>query len=292
LDGGLRCIEARVDDSATAELVVAEAWSAGASGIEERELCPSRILLLLYAPVAVARAVRSAALAVAGSQVGPVGPVEEKDWSRAWQRGLHPIEVGQRLLVRPSFVAADLRSGQLELVIDPGRAFGTGGHASTLLALEWIEVESGTPTGLRAETRVLDVGVGTGVLALAALRLGAGSAVGLDLDPEAAIAARECAQQNGLSDRLQLFTGPVDALSAKPFDWVFANLLKSELMPIATQLAAVTRSGGRLIVSGLLAAERAEVEAALGREGFTMQGIRTRQDSTGDTWISMLMARA
>lgn len=280
-----------MDDPSAAERVAAEAWSAGASGIEERELPASRILLLLYAPAGVARAVRRAAQGVAGSNVGPIAPIEERDWSRAWQRGLRAIQVGRRLQVRPSFVAAELRAGQRELVIDPGQAFGTGGHASTLLALEWIEAEFASRAELDSGLRVLDVGVGTGVLALAALCLGAGSAVGFDLDPEAVTTARACAEQNGLDRHLLLFTGPLAALSAEPFDWVFANLLKSELFPIAAQLAAATRSGGRLIVSGLLAAEKAEVETLLGRLGFATQGVRRQQDSS-DVWMSMLMARA
>ena len=231
-------------------------------------------------------------ITVAGSDVGPVMPIEDQDWSQAWQQGLHAIEVGRRLLVRPSFVAAELRVGQHELVIDPGQAFGTGGHASTLLALEWIEAASSGPAGFRADTRVLDVGTGTGILALAALRLGAGSAVGLDLDPEAAFAAHGCAERNGLTARLRLFIGPVEALCTEPFDWVFANLLKRELVPIAAQLAAFTRPGGRAILSGLLAVERDSVETLLGSLGFALQGIRTRQDGAGDQWISLLMARA
>jgi ribosomal protein L11 methyltransferase len=281
-----------VDDAATAEVVAAEAWSAGASGVEERELSPARILLLLYAPAEDARAVRRAALSVAGADVGPALRVEPRDWSREWQRGLGPIDVGRRLRIRPSFVAAEPGSGRRELVIDPGRAFGTGGHASTLLALEWIEAESHGVAGFRSDTRVLDVGVGTGVLALAALLLGAGRAVGFDLDPDAAIEARACAERNGLGARLGLFTGPVEALSTTPFDWVFANLLKRELVPISSRLAGLTRAGGRLIVSGLLAAEQAEVEALLGDDGFAMRGVRTQADESGDVWLSLLMARA
>ena len=279
-------------DAKTAELVVAKAWSAGVSGIEERELPYSRILLLLYAPVDRAGDVRSAMLALAGADVGPVVPVEDRDWSRAWQQGLRAIEVGCGLLIRPSFVAADLRPGQRELVVDPGQAFGTGAHASTLLALEWIEASSAGSDGFRPATRVLDVGTGTGILALAALRLGAGSAVGLDLDPTAAVAARACAERNGLTTPLRLFVGPVDALRTAPFDWVFANLLKSELLPIAAQLAAFTRPGGHLILSGLLAAEQDGVEKLLGPLGLALQGLRTRRDAARDEWISMLMLRA
>jgi ribosomal protein L11 methyltransferase len=284
------CIEARFSDAETAERAAAEAWEVGVLGIEERtELGDT--LLLLYAPVARAGAVRAAVARAGPAVVGEPVPVVARDWSQAWREGLEAIRVGERLVVRPSWIEVAPTPGRVELVIDPGQAFGTGGHVSTRLALEWIEACSRADDGLGPDARVLDAGAGTGVLALAALALGAGSAVAFDLDPLAGKAAREWALRNGLASRLQLFVGPVNALAAPPFDWVLANLLKRELLPIAPSLARCTRRGGRAIFSGLLAADEAEVLGALGDAGFGCARRRTDTDANGDEWISLLMAR-
>jgi ribosomal protein L11 methyltransferase len=115
--------------------------------------------------------------------------------------------------------------------------------------------------------------------------------VAFDLDLEAAPAARFWAERNGLADRLSVLTGPIEAIRSAPFDWLFANLLKCELLPLAEQVAGFTRRGGRAIFSGMLAKEREEVESALARVGFTTQGVRTLRDATGDEWMSLLMLR-
>ena len=127
---------------------------------------------------------------------------------------------------------------------------------------------------------------------MAALALGAGRAVGLDLDPESGVAARRWAAHNGLDDRFRVFVGPLDALDAADFDCVVANLLKRELLPLCSAIATRTRRGGRAIFSGMLAAERDEVVAALGRAGFAPDDERRSVDDNGDTWIALLMSRA
>lgn len=287
----MRVFELRVAAGEPAERASAEAWEAGAAGIEERDLSDGRSLLVIYAPGRAVEAVRAAA-GIPGAEVGESQPVEDRDWVEEWQQGLSAVEVGTRLVVRPSFVDPSSDPARVELVIDPGQAFGTGGHASTLLALEAIEAASAEPGAFEAESRVLDVGAGTGVLALAALALGAGRAVGFDLDPEAGAAARIAAAGNGFADRLDVFVGPIEALAGARFDWVFANLLKREMLPIAAEIAAATRTGGRAVFSGLLGTERGEVEQALRAVGFTPTGERTLHDANGDEWIALIMARS
>jgi ribosomal protein L11 methyltransferase len=284
---GFRRLVARVAERAVAERLVAEAWDAGASGVEEQEE-EGGIRLIVYAPAAAAPAVaRAAAAAVApGDSVGSLEAVEEADWSERWKDGLAPVEVSPRLRVRASFASAAPAAGRRELVVDPGQAFGTGGHASTRLALEWIDRLA---PELGPESRVLDVGTGTGVLALAALLLGAGRAVGFDLDPAAAREARACAAANGLAGRFRVFTGPLEALRAAPFDLVAANLLRSELLPLAAGIASRLRAGGALVVSGMLESESAEVAAAFATHGVRVRGERTRRDPTGDTWSALWM---
>ena len=288
----LFCIEARLPDATLAEIAAAEAWDAGASGIEERADSNASTLLLLYTSAEAAVSVRAAVGGVAGAQVGEPTRVVAKDWAEEWRRGLDAVRVGERLVVRPSWIDARLSPAAVEIVIDPGQAFGTGGHVSTLLALEWIEALSHGEAGFVAASRILDVGTGTGVLALAALALGGGSAVGFDLDPEAGIAARRWALRNGLDDRFDVFVGPVEALDGPGFDWLLVNMLKREFLPIARSLARVTRPGGRAIFSGLLLRECQEVENALSQAGFEPDAVRTALDANSDEWCALLMTRA
>jgi ribosomal protein L11 methyltransferase len=285
------CVEARCADATQAEIAAAEAWVAGAAGVEERDCEDGCTLLLLYLPAAVVSDAELAVASVSGVVLGERAAVADKDWSQAWRDGLEPTRVGERLVVRPSWIELPLAEGQVDLVIDPGQAFGTGGHVSTRLALEWIEAVAREGPGFGAAERLVDVGTGSGVLALAGLALGAGHAVGLDLDPEAGWAAREWAARNGLAERLDLFVGPVAALAGPGFDWLFANLLKSEMLPIVGEIARVVRPGGSAVFSGLLAEEGPEVEAQLVEAGFGAVRLRTAVDANGDEWISLLLRR-
>jgi ribosomal protein L11 methyltransferase len=279
----------RAADGAGAERAAAEAFEAGAAGLEEREERGVAILLL-YVPAARAGAVRQV-LATAPGQAWVIGEPEavpETDWGEAWKRGLRPVEISPRLRVRPSFVEAAPLPGAAELVIDPGQAFGTGGHVSTRLALEWIDALAAQLTG---RTRVLDVGSGTGVLALAALRLGAGRAVALDLDPLAARATSVNAAANGLAAQLAVFRGSLDALVAGRFQLVLANLLRTELLPILPAIAERTDPGAHAVFSGLLAGEQGEVTRALEAAGLGVTASRERRDASGERWTALLTTR-
>lgn len=284
------CIEVRLEAAAAAEWAAAEAWEAGALGVEERSSPSGDTLLLLYTAAETADAVRQAVAEVPGALFGETRAVVETDWSQEWRKGLEAVRVGKRLVVRPSWIDVALGRDQVEVVIDPGQAFGTGGHVSTRLALEWIEAIACTGA-FEPGHRALDVGAGTGVLALAALKLGVGTALGFDLDPLSGEACREWAERNGLGDRMTAFVGPIDAISEGEFDWVFANLLKREMLPIASEIAAATRAGGHAVFSGLLASEREEVEARLAAAGFGATRARAAVDPNGDEWISLLMRR-
>ena len=204
-----------------AEQAAAEAYAAGATGLEEREH-PAGVCFMVYAPSSRAGEVR-AALTAEGVLLGPSEPVPEQDWSERWKQGLSAIVISPRLMLRPSFDTTEPLQGQHVLTIDPGQAFGTGVHESTRLALECIDAVAAE---LPAGSRVLDVGTGTGVLAMAALSLGCDFACGLDVDPLAGEAARDNARRNGLAERLALFTGTPDALrSDVRFELVVANML-------------------------------------------------------------------
>jgi ribosomal protein L11 methyltransferase len=283
-------VEVRARDRELAERLAAEAYEAGALGLEEREGAGG-IALIVYAPEAGAERVAAALRETAGrdAAVGDPEPVPAEDWSEAWKAGLRAVDVSARLRIRPSFAASEPAPGRAELVIDPGQAFGTGSHASTRLALEWIDRLA---PALEPGARILDVGCGTGVLALAALRLSAGTrAVALDLDPQAARAARANARSNGLAARVDVVLGPLEAVREGPFGLVVANLLRSELLPLAAAIARRTAAGGFAVVSGLLESERAEVAGALARVGLAERDALGASDATGDRWLALLTSR-
>jgi ribosomal protein L11 methyltransferase len=287
-------IDVRLPDAEAAERAAAEAYAAGAVGLEERE-DGTGVTLLLYARAADAEAVREA-LARQGAAVAAAEPVPPADWSEAWKAGLEALVVSPRLVVRPSFVPS-AASSAAEIVIDPGQAFGTGGHPSTRLALEWIDRIA---PGLGPDARILDVGTGTGVLALAALRCAPGDgarAVAFDLDPLAAAAARENARSNGLGPRCHVFAGPIAALRGGdadgfgPYALVVANLLRTEMLPLLEPIAGRMRREAPAVLSGLLASERDAVEAAARAVGLAAVGARCGADASGERWVALLTRR-
>lgn len=268
---------------AQSERVIAETWSAGASGHEEREVGAEGVDVIVYCPESAARATWAVARGLVGD-VSEIAPVEPVDWVSRWRDSLRATVIGERLVVRPESVAQALGAGQQEVIIEPGQAFGTGGHASTRLILEWLvsgEVE------LSPSVRVLDVGVGSGVLALAALRLGAGHAVGFDLDRDAVLEAGRSARVNGLSGQLALMAGPIQALGESPFSLVLANLLRSELLPLRSELVSRLAGRGCLLVSGLLEKECSEVEAAMEALGLRCFGRKSERDADHEEWVSL-----
>lgn len=274
-----------------AERVVAEAWDAGVSGVQELAVDGSGAIdLILYVSAErceeLTRAM--AELASEGVVVGNPSAIEDVAWSEAWKDGLEAVVVSPNLVVRPSFVDFVPAPGQREIVLDPGQAFGTGGHASTRLALGWVDRLAPQLGGAR---RVLDAGTGSGVLAMAALARGAASAVGFDLDRVAVTEAQHWSRHNGFAGRLALFAGPIEALAECAFELVVANLLKSEVLPIGRALVQRLAPDGALVLSGLLAVERAEVEDAFGAWGLRGEAVLEEVDASGVTWISLCCTR-
>ena len=178
--------------------------------------------------------------------------VEDADWTRAWMDQYRPMRFGRRLWIYPSTVEPPEDPEAVVVRLDPGLAFGTGTHATTALCLEWLD-------GLElAGSSVLDVGCGSGVLAIAALKLGARVAHGVDLDPQALLASRANAESNGVDDRLSLAES-LDGVSEDPYGFVVANILAGALDELAPEICAALAPGGGLALSGILESQTAEV---------------------------------
>ena len=177
--------------------------------------------------------------------------VADQDWVRLTQSQFEPIPIGERLVITPSWHATD-DTARIEIVLDPGLAFGTGSHPTTRLCLQWLE--HALPVG----ATVIDYGCGSGILAIAAARLGAARVVGVDIDPQALVATRDNAQRNRVEVEVQASS---DA-RPEPADVVVANILSSPLKLLAPMLTDLVRPGGMLVISGVLERQIDEVSAA------------------------------
>jgi len=185
----------------------------------------------------------------------------DQDWQRNCMDSFKPLKIGQRLWIVPSWHQPP-EPEALNLLLDPGLAFGTGSHPTTALCLQWLEAAS-----LKGQ-RVLDFGCGSGILALAALLLGAGEVIGTDIDPQALEATLDNAQRNDLNDaRLKLYLP--EQLPAEPVDVLIANILAGPLQQLAAQLASLLPSGGKIALSGILS-EQAEAVLDAYSQDFEM----------------------
>ncbi|MBU0499917.1 MAG: 50S ribosomal protein L11 methyltransferase [Gammaproteobacteria bacterium] len=193
--------------------------------------------------------------------------LDDREWERSWLDHFHPMRFGRRLWIRPNGQAIE-QPDALVVDLDPGLAFGTGTHPTTALCLEWLD-----GADLAGKT-LIDFGCGSGILAIAALKLGARLAFGADHDPQAILASRDNAEKNNLSSRLLLF-GPGETLP-EPADILVANILSGTLIDLAGTLAGWVRPGGDLLLSGILAQQAAAVADAF-KFGFHMAPPRERE---------------
>jgi ribosomal protein L11 methyltransferase len=210
-----------------------------------------------------------------------VTELADQDWNEIWARSLQPIHLGERILVRQSWNSAPVPGGGFELVIDPKRAFGTGYHATTQLIASWLEKL------IRGGERVLDVGTGSGILAMAALRLGASSALGIDNDPEAIECSLEYAAVNGFGADLELRVAALEGLGSEQFDLVLANLDRNTLLRYFAFFHKHVRAGGRLVISGLQSEDYDDICEALAINGWRTHGRRDREE-----WMALELQQA
>jgi ribosomal protein L11 methyltransferase len=198
-------------------------------------------------------------VAAAANQLGQVEPkfevviVEEQDWVRLTQSQFDPIPISPRLWITPTWHECP-DPAAVNIQLDPGLAFGTGSHPTTRLCLQWLDAN------LKGGETVLDYGCGSGILAIAAMKLGAGPTDGIDIDAQAMIASEQNAEQNGVKGRFFL----PDAAPAQTYDVVVANILTNPLKALAPLLAGRCRAGGQIVLSGILAEQAHEIVAIYG----------------------------
>jgi ribosomal protein L11 methyltransferase len=276
----------------TSEALTNLLWELGALGVLEEETPGTAPYLRAFFPDTVMPAELQARVAdyvedLVARGFPPAGvpkitPVEDENWATAWREYFQPVPIGRRLVVVPpwNIVAPD---GRLPIVIDPGRAFGTGHHGSTagcLVALESL-VDGGAPA------RALDLGTGSGVLAIAAVHLGVGHVLAIDEDPDAISSAVENARRNGVAARIRCVLGNADEQDGEPVPLVLANLLSAAHHRLAAHYARLVASGGALILGGILDDEAEDVARAVARAAF-VPGDRISLEG----WTTLVLTRA
>ena len=209
-----------------------------------------------------------------------VAPLAEVDWEESWKDNYPPQEVGEKIVVLPYWLADSDTQDRLPVILDPGLTFGTGAHPSTQMVMETMEdmVQPGW--------RCLDLGSGSGILSIAALRLGAASAVGIDIDPKAEDIARENAAYNGFAaPEFTALTGNVtedrqlmEDLAAKEYDLVLVNIVADVIIGLSPILKHFLTDNSTLICSGILDTRLEDVLAALDRGGLEVTGIKEKED--------------
>ncbi len=209
--------------------------------------------------------------------VTQVQAVIAQDWNAQWAASVKPIRIGQRVGIRPSWKSMELPEDGIEIVLDPRQAFGTGHHATTYLLIEWLE-----DVFELQGCRVLDVGTGSGILSMVALRLGALSALGIDYDPVAIDCAKDYAVVNGFTNELDLRACLTSDLVDQSFDIIVANIDRKTILDITPEFSRFRASTTQLFLSGLLEDDATDIVAAFKNHGWERQAIREREG-----WIAL-----
>lgn len=204
--------------------------------------------------------------------------VPAQDWNDVWARSVKPLRIG-RFVIRPSWESVTLTPRDLEIILDPKQAFGTGHHATTRMLLEWLQEH------IRGGEEILDVGTGSAILAMAAVKLGANSAIGIEIDPVAVDCAKEYVEQNGLLDQIDLVCGTLADLpqeKRQDVGLVLANLDRQTVLSLGEDLASVAFGGARVLVSGILVEQEAEIV-----ERFSNLGLVCADRRDDEGWVVM-----
>jgi ribosomal protein L11 methyltransferase len=210
------------------------------------------------------------ALGFHGGRPARLTPIVDEDWASAWRAHFAPFPLGRRFVIAPPWDTPG-SDGRAVLTIEPGRAFGTGQHGSTVACLLVMEALADRTLASRA----LDIGTGSGILAIAAARLGVGEIHAVDSDPDAVASATANVQRNGLGARVRCVMADAATLETPPFGLVMANLLAAAHRALAARYAALVAPGGTLVLGGLLDAESDDVAAVVAAHGFDRLDARS-----------------
>lgn len=262
------------------DVVSSVLWDAGATGLEERDATTmdaaagDGVTLVAHFDEE-ADALEAVGLVTArfdGRFVPTVEHIVGDDWRERWKAFFHTTRVGERLVVRPSWETHDAQEGDLVIVLDPGQAFGTGTHETTRLVMRELEAR------VSGGEHVLDVGCGSGILGIAALKLGAARVVAVDVDPIAVRVTDENAEINGVA--IEASTTPIEDVPGR-YPIVLANIRSPILIPMTESLVAHLTPGGVLVLSGLLAEEESEIRSVYDAH-LRFDGVRRDGD-----WIAL-----
>jgi ribosomal protein L11 methyltransferase len=208
--------------------------------------------------------------------------VPAQDWNETWTKSVKPLRIG-RLVIRPSWEPVVLNQQEIEIILDPKQAFGTGHHATTRMLLEWLQ------RNIRGGELVLDVGTGSAILAMAAVKLGAASAIGIEIDPVAVDCARDYVMQNGLESQIEIVCGTVADIPKKSTihaSVVLANLDRHTILSMTEQLAHYAHSGARLVLSGVLVEQEAEIVERFSHLSLTRVDRREEEG-----WVALTLLK-
>jgi ribosomal protein L11 methyltransferase len=205
-----------------------------------------------------------------------VRSIVDRNWNEEWEKTIKPIHVTDRIVITPTWHQYDPRPNEIVLIIDPKMSFGTGYHETTRVALRLMEKY------ITPGTHLLDVGTGTGVLAIAGIRLGAISAIGVDIDEWSYSNALENLEHNAVQHRIKMFRGDISSAPAGLFGMIVANIQLNVIKPLLTEMKNRLSPGGVLIVSGLLVQDRDEILSALGSSNY-----RIIEELRENEWIGI-----
>ena len=220
-----------------------------------------------------------------GGEVGTLAleltGVKDEDWSENWKKYYKPFRIGAHLVVRPTWEAYEAAPGDLVIELDPGMAFGTGTHETTSMCMQLLEKH------LQEGMRVMDVGTGSGILAIAALKLGAAEAEGVDIDPMCVRTAGENAERNGVAEHFTVLVGDLSDKASGKYNIITANIVAAAILSLAPHVPVLMAPGARFIASGIIDTRKDEVLAGLRAAGLEPVEIKEKRG-----WVCVICKNA